>query len=99
MVKRLTVEMKAEPYVVATGDFAEMVSQESESIKVVDPFLALDGLRLIHQMNRPSNPAILKPFNMPQQMIRGPKTVPLVLSSLSIAPIARLPTCRAIPGK
>jgi type III pantothenate kinase len=56
LVKRLTVEMKAEPYVVATGDFAEMVSQESESIKVVDPFLALDGLRLIHQMNRPSNP-------------------------------------------
>ncbi|HHY45539.1 MAG TPA: type III pantothenate kinase [Firmicutes bacterium] len=56
MVKRLAAEMRAKPYVVATGDLAETVSQESASIQAVDPFLALDGLRLIHEMNVPANP-------------------------------------------
>lgn len=51
LVKRLAAEMRAKPYVVATGDLAEMVSGEAVSIQVVDPFLALDGLHLIYRMN------------------------------------------------
>ncbi|HHX29312.1 MAG: type III pantothenate kinase [Bacillota bacterium] len=54
LVRRVSKEMRAEPHVVATGELAEMVAGEAGSIQVVDPFLALDGLRLIYQMNMPA---------------------------------------------
>jgi type III pantothenate kinase len=39
--------------VIATGDHAELVASEAEMIERVDPYLALDGLRLIYERNQP----------------------------------------------
>jgi type III pantothenate kinase len=38
--------------VVATGGLAELVAPHSETIEHVDPFLTLDGLRLVWELNR-----------------------------------------------
>jgi type III pantothenate kinase len=53
LVRRVAKEMRAQPRVIATGELAEMVAGGAESVETVDPFLALDGLRLIHEMNVP----------------------------------------------
>lgn len=39
--------------VVATGDQAELIAREAETIQRVDPLLTLEGLRLIYELNRP----------------------------------------------
>jgi len=39
--------------VIATGGLAEVVAKETQVIQHVDPWLTLDGLRLIYEMNRP----------------------------------------------
>ncbi len=54
IVRRMSVELSAEPFVVATGGYAEYISSESETIKQVNPLLTLEGLRLIHEKNRGS---------------------------------------------
>ncbi len=51
LVRRVAKEIGSEPKVIATGGIAKMVAEESETIQIVDPFLVLDGLRLIHEMN------------------------------------------------
>jgi len=56
LVRRLSREMGSQPFVVATGDSADMVARETESIKAVEPFLALEGLRLIYEMNANPGP-------------------------------------------
>ncbi|MFD2115449.1 type III pantothenate kinase [Paenibacillus yanchengensis] len=52
IVNRIKKEFKVNPTVVATGGMAELIAEESESIKVVDPLLTLEGLRLIYDRNR-----------------------------------------------
>lgn len=52
LVRRLAKEMGGNPRVIATGGFAETVASESETIQVIDPFLALDGLYYIYQKNK-----------------------------------------------
>ena len=41
-----------QPVVIATGGLAELVATHSTTIEVVDPFLTLDGLRLVWELNR-----------------------------------------------
>ena len=45
-------ELGVRASVVATGGHAELMAGISRSIDRVDPWLTLDGLRLIHERNR-----------------------------------------------
>lgn len=49
MVKRIKDEMKDNPLVIATGGLADLVSHETKVIEHVEPFLTLEGLRLIFE--------------------------------------------------
>lgn len=56
IVKKMKKEMIAlgekEPLVVATGGLAKIVSSESGTIDKVEPFLTLEGLRIIYEKNK-----------------------------------------------
>ncbi len=54
MVKRFIAELGANTKVIATGGLAEIVAQETQVIHEIAPWLTLDGLRLIWEMNRPA---------------------------------------------
>jgi type III pantothenate kinase len=38
--------------VIATGGLASLIASESKTIEEVDEFLTLEGLRLLHELNR-----------------------------------------------
>lgn len=56
IVNKMKGEMKklgqSNPYVVATGGLAKLVASESTTIEEVNPFLTLEGLRIIYEKNR-----------------------------------------------
>lgn len=54
LVERLIEELGAQAIglqVIGTGDHADLIAPETQVIKVVDPYLALDGLRIIYERN------------------------------------------------
>ncbi len=51
IINHMKEELGGEAYVIATGGFANMMSEESDTIDVVEPFLTLDGLRILHEKN------------------------------------------------
>jgi type III pantothenate kinase len=51
MVARMCDELDFEPRVIATGGLARLLASCADVIEVVDEFLTLDGLRLIHGRN------------------------------------------------
>lgn len=51
IVRRMKEESKTAPTVIATGGLANLISKESNTIDVVDPFLTLKGLQLIYKRN------------------------------------------------
>ncbi|WP_234117032.1 type III pantothenate kinase [Clostridium hydrogenum] len=53
LMKKELMELKEkEPLVVATGGLAKLISEESEYVDVINPFLTLEGLRIIYEKNK-----------------------------------------------
>jgi type III pantothenate kinase len=52
IVSRIQKELGGKARVVATGGDAELIARETDVIDIVNPNLALQGLRVIFQMNR-----------------------------------------------
>jgi len=52
MVARFQAELGPGMKVIATGGLAEVVARETEVIQIVAPWLTLDGLRLVWEMNQ-----------------------------------------------
>ncbi len=57
MVERIRGELDPNARVVATGGLAGRVAGESSAIERVEPFLTLEGLRIIFEKNRREEPA------------------------------------------
>lgn len=51
IVQRMKAQSKVTPKVIATGGLATLISEESNVIDIVDPFLTLKGLKLIYKRN------------------------------------------------
>lgn len=51
LVRRIHAELGAPCPVVATGGLAEVIASETDAISAVEPYLTLEGLRLIYEMN------------------------------------------------
>jgi len=49
MVRRITEEMAGVPKVIATGGLAEFMAEVSQTIEAVEPYLTLEGLRIIYE--------------------------------------------------
>jgi type III pantothenate kinase len=54
MVARFKAELGGDIKVIATGGLADIVAQETQVIQLVAPWLTLDGLRLVWDLNMPS---------------------------------------------
>jgi type III pantothenate kinase len=52
MVSRFRNELGPEMKVIATGGLAEIIAAETDVIQVLAPWLTLDGLRIVWEMNR-----------------------------------------------
>lgn len=52
IVGRIREELGAEARAVATGGLADLVTPHSHTIERIDPFLTLEGLRLVWDLNR-----------------------------------------------
>lgn len=53
MVSRFRNELGSDTIVVATGGLAEIIAAETNIVSVVAPWLTLDGLRIIYDLNHP----------------------------------------------
>ncbi|MBI5292982.1 MAG: type III pantothenate kinase [Chloroflexi bacterium] len=51
MVARFRAELGAQMKVIGTGGLAELIARETDVIQIIAPWLTLDGLRLIYEMN------------------------------------------------
>ena len=52
LVRRLALEMKGTPHVIATGGFAGLIAPQCETVNRVDEALTLTGMRLIWRRAR-----------------------------------------------
>ncbi|MFB4165033.1 type III pantothenate kinase [Alteribacillus sp. JSM 102045] len=55
IVSRMKEEAEGNPFVIATGGLAALISKASKTIDRVDPYLTLNGLYYIYEKNKPRN--------------------------------------------
>jgi type III pantothenate kinase len=51
LLRRMKTELGGEVHVVATGGYSRVLAPLTPEINALDPWLTLDGLRIIHQLN------------------------------------------------
>jgi type III pantothenate kinase len=51
IIRRMSKEMTATPFVIATGGLASIIADETPEIQSVEPMLTLEGLRLLWERN------------------------------------------------
>lgn len=51
MVERFRTDLGPEMKVIATGGLAEVIARETDVITIIAPWLTLDGLKIIHDLN------------------------------------------------
>ncbi len=51
IIHHVKKELGGDAYVIATGGFANTMASESEAIDIVEPFLTLEGLRILYEKN------------------------------------------------
>lgn len=66
LIDRIRGEIGEDADVVATGGLAGLIASETKSIRRVEPFLTLQGLRLIHERNRESHASSRRPAAKPE---------------------------------
>jgi type III pantothenate kinase len=54
MVARFRKELGPEMKVIGTGGLAELIAKETEVIQIIAPWLTLDGLRIVYDLNHSS---------------------------------------------
>jgi type III pantothenate kinase len=52
MVSRFRQELGPAMQVIGTGGLAEVIAQETDVIQILAPWLTLDGLRMVYELNR-----------------------------------------------
>jgi len=52
MVARFRAELGADMKTIGTGSQVELIAKETKSIDVIEPWLALEGLKVIYELNR-----------------------------------------------
>ena len=52
MVARFRVELGPDTKVIGTGGLAEIIARETDVLQILAPWLTLDGLRMVYEMNR-----------------------------------------------
>ncbi|SMB99982.1 pantothenate kinase [Thermanaeromonas toyohensis ToBE] len=52
IVQRMKVELGGDPIVVATGGLADLIAPETPIIDRVNPWLTLEGIRIVYERNR-----------------------------------------------
>lgn len=52
MKKEMTELGEKEPYVICTGGLAKLISEDSKCVDRIEPFLTLEGLRIIYEKNK-----------------------------------------------
>jgi type III pantothenate kinase len=52
MVARFRTELGPEMKTIGTGSFVELIAKETKSIDIVEPWLTLQGLKIIYDLNR-----------------------------------------------
>ncbi len=51
IVSRMITQSKSKPKVIATGGLVELISSETRTVEIVNPFLTLEGLKIIYNRN------------------------------------------------